>query len=242
MRFPLLFLTVASLAACQQAAPDPRGVDRDETLLTVSATGRAETKPDEARFTLGVVTLAPSAREASRLNNEKMQKVALALREFGVADKDLQTQNLGLARIDYGKERGQFRAANNVEVRLRDMQRVSEAITAVTETGANLVSGPSLVVSDREAANKSAYANAYRAARSRAEAYAQAAGLEVGRVLTIRDGGQQGGWPEPPPMPVDAVMAEQSAAPVAAPPPPPFSPGMNRTQVSVTVAFALRQP
>ena len=238
MRILFMALPLA-LAACQPAAPDPRGVDRDETLLTVSATGRAETKPDEARFTLGVVTLGGSARDASRLNNEKMQKVALALRQFGVAEKDLQTQNLGLGRIDYGKDRGQFRAANNVEVRLRDMPRVSDAITAVTEAGANLVSGPSLVVSDREAANKSAYAMAYKAARSRAEAYAAAAGLEVVRVLTIRDGGEGGHYPPP----VDAVMTEQAmAAPVAAPPPPPFNPGMNRTQVSVTVAFALRQP
>ena len=238
MRILFMALLLA-LAACQPATPDPRGVDRDETLLTVSATGRAETKPDEARFTLGVVTLGGSARDASRLNNEKMQKVALALRQFGVAEKDLQTQNLGLGRIDYGKDRGQFRAANNVEVRLRDMPRVSDAITAVTEAGANLVSGPSLVVSDREAANKSAYAMAYKAARSRADAYAAAAGLEVARVLTIRDGGESGHYPPP----VDAVMTEQAmAAPVAAPPPPPFNPGMNRTQVSVTVAFALRQP
>ena len=235
----LLLPAALALAACQPAAPDPRGVDRDETLLTVSATGRSETRPDEARFTLGVETLGPTAREASRLNNEKMQRVALALRQFGVAEKDLQTQNLGLGRIDYGKDRGRFRAANNVEVRLRDMARVSEAITSVTEAGANLVRGPSLVVSDREAANRSAYAMAYRAARSRADAYAEAAGLEVARVLTIRDGGQQGGWPEPP-ITMDTAATEQMAAPVAAPPPPPFNPGVNRSQVSVTVAFALR--
>lgn len=235
----LLFMTLPfALAACQQAAPDPRGVDRNETLLTVSAAGRAETRPDEARFTMGVETLGSSARESSRLNNEKMQKVALALRQFGVEDKDLQTQNVGLGRIDYGKDRGRFRAANNVEVRLRDMARVSEAITAATEAGANLVSGPSLVVSDREGASKSAYAMAYKAARSRADAYAAAAGLEVDRVLTIRDGGESGHYP---PQPMDAVMTEQMARPVnAPPPPPPFSPGMNRTQVSVTVAFALR--
>ena len=53
-------------------------------LLTVSATGRAETVPDEARFTLGVVTQAASAREASRLNAEKMAKVTAALKVFGV--------------------------------------------------------------------------------------------------------------------------------------------------------------
>src|SRR5688500_6898085 len=107
-----------SLAACQPTAPDPRGVDRDETLLTVSATGRAETRPDEARFVLGVETLGASAREASEANNRKMQAVAGALRQFGIEEKDLQTQNLGLGRIDYGKDRGRFRAANNVEVRL----------------------------------------------------------------------------------------------------------------------------
>lgn len=238
MRRLLLCLPLA-LAACQPTASDPRGVDRNETLLTVSATGRAETRPDEARFVLGVETLGASAREASEANNRKMQALAVALRQFGIEEKDLQTQNLGLARIDYGKDRGRFRAANNVEVRLREMNRVSEAIASATEAGANLVSGPRLIVSDRENASKSAYANAYRAARSRADSYADAAGLKVERVLTIRDGGEGGGDYPPPPM--DAVMTEQMARPVSAPPPPPFNPGMNRTQVSVTVAFALRE-
>ena len=31
---------VALLAACSGGKPDPRGVDHDETLLSVSATGR----------------------------------------------------------------------------------------------------------------------------------------------------------------------------------------------------------
>lgn len=237
MRISLPILILA-LSACQPAAPDPRGVGRDETLLTVSATGRSETRPDEARFVLGVETLANSAGEASEANNRKMQAVAVALRQFGVAEKDLQTQNLGLNRIDYGKDRGRFRAANNVEVRLGEMNRVSEAIASATEAGANLVSGPRLIVSDRENASKSAYANAYRAARSRADSYAEAAGLTVDRVLTIRDGGESGGDYPPPPM--DAMMTEQMARSVSAPPPP-FNPGMNRTQVSVTVAFALRE-
>lgn len=237
MRISLPILILA-LSACQPAAPDPRGVGRDETLLTVSATGRSETRPDEARFVLGVETLANSVGEASEANNRKMQAVAVALRQFGVAEKDLQTQNLGLNRIDYGKDRGRFRAANNVEVRLDEMNRVSEAIASATEAGANLVSGPRLIVSDRENASKSAYANAYRAARSRADSYAEAAGLTVDRVLTIRDGGESGGDYPPPPM--DAMMTEQMARSVSAPPPP-FNPGMNRTQVSVTVAFALRE-
>ena len=38
---PLLAAPLA-LAACQQPAYDPRGVDHDETLLSVSATGESE--------------------------------------------------------------------------------------------------------------------------------------------------------------------------------------------------------
>ena len=175
----LAVFSLFALAACQPAAPDARGVDHDETLLTLAATGRAETKPDEARFTLGVETLGANAREASRANNATMQRLAGALRQFGVEEKDLQTQNLRpwSDRLWQGS-RANIRASNQVEVRLRSMDKVSDAITAATENGANLVGGPRLVVSDREAANKSAYAMAYKAARSRADAYAEAAGLQ----------------------------------------------------------------
>ena len=133
------------------------------------------------------------------------------------------------------KERGRFRAYNVVEVTIRDMGKVGEAVTAATEAGANVMSGPDLRVSNREAANKSAYAAAYRAARSRADAYAEAAGLKVARVLAIYDGGESYA-PPPPSYARDAVA--QSAAPVA-PPPAPFSAGLNTTEVRVRVDFAL---
>lgn len=233
----LPLLAACLLAACQPAAPDPRGVARDETLLTVSATGRAETRPDEARFMVGVNTIAPSAGEASRLNNEKMARVSAALTGFGIKPDDLQTTNLALNRIDYGKDRGRFQASNNVTVRLKDLARASDAILAATEAGANLLSGPTLRVADAEKAALSAYAAAYKAARARADAYAAAAGLKVGRILAIRDGGQAGG--EPMMMEMDARMMAPSPVAQSAAPPPPFNPGVNSSEVAVRVDFAL---
>lgn len=79
---------------------------------------------------------------------------------------------------------------------------------------------------------------AYKAARTRADAYAEAANLQVARVLTIRDGGES---MAPQIVTMDAAMTEQAAVPVSAPPPPPFSPGVNRSQVSVAVSFALEE-
>lgn len=243
MRIPLFLAAIPLLAACQPAGPEPR-VDKDETLLSVNATGRADTRPDEARLQLGVQAMASSAAEASRANRDKMAKVSAALAKLGVKPDDIQTRNLTLQRIDYGPERGRFRADNLVEVKLTDMGKVGEAVAAVTEAGANLLGGPDLRISDREAASRSAYAAAYRAARARAEAYAGAAGLEIDRILSIQDAGEFG-TPIPYGRTMDAGMAvEQSAAPVAAPPPPPsapFSPGVTTQEVRVRVDFALKE-
>ncbi|HYI42612.1 MAG TPA: SIMPL domain-containing protein [Sphingomicrobium sp.] len=238
MRYIAAVALPVVLVGCQQAAPDPRGVDRDETLLTVTATGRADNRPDEARLQLGVQSVAPTSDEASRLNREKMQKVAQALTALGVKEEQLQTRNLSLQRIEYGPRRGSFSAENIVEVTIRDVAKVGDAVTAVTRAGANVMSGPDLRVSDREAANRSAYAQAYRAARSRAEAYAEAADLRIDRVLGIYDGGEHGSptpYPPPPP-PVVRTQTEAAGANAA-----PFSPGISTTEVRVRVDFALER-
>ncbi|HZF42309.1 MAG TPA: SIMPL domain-containing protein [Sphingomonadaceae bacterium] len=236
----LMIFPVALLAACQPAAPDPRGVARDETLLTVAATGRADTRPDEARLQLGVQTIAATAGEASRGNREKMDRVAAVLARLGVKPDDLQTRNLSLQRIDYGADRGRFRADNIIELKLRDMARVGDAVAMATDAGANVLSGPDLRVSDREASSRSAYAAAYRSARARADTYAGAAGLKVARVLAIYDGGQ--GF-TPSPRYGGRTSMEAMGVQTVAPPPPeqgaPFSAGINTTEVQVRVDFAL---
>lgn len=236
------FTALASIAlassACDREARNP-GVLTGETFLTVNATGRADNRPDEARLQLGVQSVGRSAAEAGRVNREKMDKVTAALAKLGVKPGQLQTRNLSLQRIDYGADKGRYRADNVLEVRLTDLSQVGDAVAAVTDAGANLLSGPDLRVANHEAANRSAYAAAYRAARARAEAYATAAGLKIHRVIAIYDGGESSA-----PVPyARAVVAQEAAAPpVAAPPPPPsvpFSPGVNSTEVSVRVDFAL---
>lgn len=231
----LILIPLLALSACSEKAPDPRGVGHDETLLSVSATGRSETRPDEARFTAGVSTIATSAEDATRRNNETMTKVTEALKAFGVAGKDLQTRQLTVNRIDWGANKGKYEAVNQVEVRMRAVDKAGEAVAATTQAGANVLSGPTLRVSDQEAATKSAYAAAYRAARARAEAYAGAAGLKIDRVLTIRDGGDGS-----PPMPYYAE-ADAANAVVAQSAAPPFNPGVSESQVSVRVDFALSE-
>jgi uncharacterized protein len=205
-------------------------------LLQVVATGRAEAKPDQARFTAGVETIAPTAAAASGRNNIVINRILAALERLGVKPDDVQTQAVTLSRIDYGPNRGRFQANNIIEVRMRAVDRAGEAISATTEAGGNVLAGPNLVLSDPENASRSAYAEAYKSARARAEAYAAAAGLKLARVLAIRDGGEVG--PTPYYGDYGAMRVEQAQA--AAPPPgPTIRPGVTTSQVQVRADFAL---
>lgn len=241
-KLPLIFGLLA-LPACSEAPYDPRGVDRNETLLSVSATGEAETRPDEARLQAGVNNWAASARAASEANAEDIREIVAALREVGVAEEDIQTRTVGVQRIDYGDRRGQYQASNIVAVTVRDIDRTGQVVTAVTDAGANIVSGPDFRMSDAENAATSAYGAAYRAARARAEAYAEAAGMEISRVLSIRDaGGVQGNRylpgavpvAPPPPVNVATAQAEQGSGAGGM-----IMSGQTTSAVAVQVDFAL---
>lgn len=228
-----LAISLMALAACGERG-DPRALARDEVLLSVAAVGRAETRPDEARFSAGVSTLAPTAEAASAATTAKINAVVAALRELGVREADLQTQQLTIQRVEWRRSRERFEASNVISVRVRQVDRAGAAVAAVTGAGANVLSGPDLRVSDPEAASRSAYTGAYKAARARADAYAAAAGLKVDRVLTIRDGAASA----PPAYASYPREAVESVAPVVAP--PAMLAGTDESVARVHVDFVLK--
>jgi uncharacterized protein len=240
MRTALALGMLLALSACGgrgDGRQDPRGVDRDETLLSVSATGRSETRPDMATFSAGIETFGANGPAASKANEDKMNTLVAALEKQGVGDKDIQTQSVSIARIEWGPKRGQYQAANQVSVRVRKVDQASAVVGAATGAGANILSGPTLSQSDPEKDKLSAYGNAYKAARARADAYAEAAGMKVSRILTIRDGGPSGG-PQPYYGDAMAEAAAQTVSPVSA---PPIRVGTDINVVAVTVDFALEE-
>lgn len=233
------------VAACGDTTYDPRGIDREETFLSVSAVGEAETRPDEARFQAGIENWAGTAKEASARTAADIEKIVSELERQGIAEKDIQTRTVGVQRIDWGDRKGQYQANNVVSVTVRDIAKTNAVISAVTDAGANIVSGPDFRMSDPENAANAAYGNAYKAALGRAEAYAEAAGMEISRVLTIRDGGGAqgsrylpGAIPVAPP-PVAANYARTEMAMADVEESGRVMAGQTTSAVSVQVDFAL---
>jgi uncharacterized protein len=222
--------TALALGACHAQRPDPRGVAPGETLLQVSGSGKSEARPDEARFSIGVTSVGADAAGAMRANSAKMAAVVAGLKGAGAAEADIQTGQISSARQDWGANKGKFEVTNTVTVRMRKVDQAGAAIAAASQAGANLVSGPDLRVADPEKASRGAYVAAYKAARARADAYADAAGLKIVRVLAIRDGGMPA-----TPLPMGIVADTM----VEAAPAPPVLAGTNESNATVSVEFAL---
>jgi len=240
MRSPIFLATLLALTACGQGVYDPRGVDRDETLLSVSASGQVDSRPDKAQFQAGVNSWDRSPSAASTANAKAIEDIVTALKRIGIAEQDIQTRSLSVQKVDWGDRKGQFQASNVVGVTVRDIAASDRAIAVVTQAGANVLSGPEFQLSDPEKAANLAYTSAYKAARARAEAYASAAQMKIARVLSIRDAGgsqgnryMQGAMPVAPP-PAMAVI-EQAANSSAR-----MMPGQTTSMFSIQVDFALQ--
>lgn len=104
---PLIGLAALTvLSGCTEAAPDPRGVDRDETVLTVTGTGRAEATPDQALFTAGLSSIAADAQAASTRNAETMHKMASPQALYAEQRFSGHNVNIGVRQRREGTGRG----------------------------------------------------------------------------------------------------------------------------------------
>ena len=206
------------------------------TTLTIAAEGRVTRAPDIAEVSGGVVTTAPTASAAMAENATKMTAVVAAVRRAGVADRDIQTMGLNL-QPQYRYENNQapiltgYQATNIVSLRLRKIADAGKLLDALVGVGANQINGPNFRVEDSATALDEARVAAVATARKRAELYARAAGMKIGRITQISESG--GYQPEPRPMLMSTrAKAEDAAA-------SPVEPGEVALTISVTMVFEL---
>ena len=219
-------IALAVVVAVERPQP-ARSAGAARNGITVTGSATAKAVPDEASFTFGVETTGASAADAISANAEKMRGVVAALRRLGIDRSDIRTTNVSVyPRSDASGRIPGYSAGDSVTVKVRPVARAGRAIDAVTAAGANEVSGPSFEPSDRDALYRSALANALAAARAKASALANAAGVSLGRVTRI-DESQIA--PGPVPIYVAAARAEST----------PIEPGTEEVRATITVTFAV---
>jgi uncharacterized protein YggE len=185
----------------------------------------------------GVVTQAETAKEALNQNNAAMQSLLSLLKEHEIADKDIQTSSFHLhpvyeqdPQVRTEPKVVAYRVTNEVQVKVRNLSSLGDVLDALVQSGSNQISGVSFDVDDPTGILNEARSRAIRNAKSRAEVYAQAAGVEVGRVLQISE------QPMEPPRPLHLGVqfrAEAAGVPVAT--------GEQEFRDSVNVVFELER-
>lgn len=220
-------LALAALLALPARAADLR-------TLTMTGQGEVRSAPDQVSVSAGVTSSAATAAAALAANTARMKTVFAALAKLGVPDKNIQTSNFSIspqysngANNETPRLTG-YQVNNQVRVLLTDVTRLGTALDALVGAGANQMNGIDFSIGDPKPLLAQARADAVADARARAETYAKAAGVQLGAVQSITEGGNV----VEPPRPLYRMVA-MAAAPV------PVAAGEESVSASVTIVWEI---
>ena len=222
-----VLLAAAAIAGVAQPHLGRTATASAGTSITVTGNGTVNATPNRASFDFGVTTQASGAAEALSRNAQEAQAIVDALKKAGVDSSDIQTTQVSLwpQTTSDGTRITGYQASNSVQV-TAGIGKSGELVDAAVGAGANNVDGPNLDTADKSSLYDQALKQALGDAKGKAQAIADGAGLTLGGVARVREGGNA----VPVPMFAEAKAATGTAVPIEA--------GTQQIQASVTVTYS----
>lgn len=165
----------------------------ENATISVSGDGRVFVAPDIAEITVGIQTgRQTSAGTATEKLKAGMDKVIAAVKETGVEEKDIRTQNFWLNPVyDYteGRQipRG-YEANQNLTIKVRDLDNVSRVLGAAVNAGANQAGSIQFTIDEPDAKREEARAQAIEEAKEKARVLAEQLGVELKDIVGFSEG------------------------------------------------------
>ena len=205
----------------------------EQRWLSVSGDASTYVIPDTVSISIGVITRAPTAKEASDKNAVSMNAVMNALKNLGLQDRDIRTSFISIQpEYNYSRDGGSpdivgYSASNNVQITTTMIDKISDILDKSVSAGANQVSGISFMVSEekQKQIRDELLSNAVNDAKSKADNLAKSLDVRIVDVKTISisEGAQ--------PFPLTQAVAEKAATPI--------QPGESRVTLSVQVTYVI---
>jgi uncharacterized protein len=222
-------LMAALLIASQVHAQRPESPA--ESRITVIGVGSVHVVPDQARIRGGVTTRAKTVKEASDANSKLMSAITAMLLASGIAQTDIQTARFSVQPVYAPAQPGVepklagYAVANHVEVTIREISKVGDILDRLVNAGATDIGNIEFLHSDASKVLDQAREAAVADGRHKAELYARAAGVSLGRVLSIREDAAPGA---PVPFARASALREASV---------PIASGEDTLEARITVAY-----
>ena len=244
---------VPGMAIAQQAPTASIAEMANTPLVRVNIAESLRTPPDEATISVATQAKAPTATAAVAANKVKTEKLLAAIRAAGIRERDIQTQGIQLQpdyRWDPPSPGGQGRqtlvgymANNSVQIKTRNIEKLTSLLDVLTTAGADSVYGPSFGISDTAPLKREARVRAMTRGEAEATEYARNNGYKSVRLLSVEEGASYRGTdvfitptgvsnvPMPPPPPPAAAVERDSGGIVA--------PGQLETAVSLNLLYRM---
>jgi len=159
--------------------------------ITVGGEAVVNVKPDKIVINLGIETKDNDILTAKQKNNDILKKAVAAVKECGVAEKDIQTDHLSIQprwRIEYQREDFLgYIVRNAFTVTLTDTAKVEELVTTVLQAGVNYIHGIDFQTTELKKYREQARELALKAAKEKAEKMAAVLGQSVGAPIQINE-------------------------------------------------------
>jgi uncharacterized protein YggE len=172
----------------------PASAAENSKHITVTGVGTSSITPDAVRFFASVSALAKSNKEALASASKSASAVRGALRDNGIATKDIKTSSITVyPEYNYTQDRGQellgYRATQSFTVVIRKADNAGTVIDAAVSAGGDLlqVNGIAPFLLNGAAATEKAREAAVADARARANSYAKYLGASLGRVISLTE-------------------------------------------------------
>jgi uncharacterized protein len=219
-------LVAAAIAGVAQPHLGRSATTSPGTVITVTGNGTVNATPDQASFDFGVTTNGATAAQALSRNASQARAVINALKKAGIGSADIQTTQVSLwpqTSSDGSRVTG-YQASNSVQVKAA-IGKSGALVDAAVGAGANNIDGPNLDTADKSALYDQALKQALDEAKGKAQAIAAAAGLTLGSIAKVEEGGTAA-----TPMPLFAAAKDASGG-------VPIEAGTQQIQASVTVTY-----
>ncbi|MFH2118693.1 MAG: SIMPL domain-containing protein [Candidatus Paceibacterota bacterium] len=245
----LVMATIVLVIFASQWLPINWGSLELAPTATVTVTGQADGQQTNqiASFTAGVTANDADKETATQTVNKQMEQLIADLKEFGIADKDLRTDQVSV--YEYQKPEPEillmrdsmppspprdgtpmWQASNTLNITLRDIDRASELATLLIDSGATNVYGPNFTADDTTDLDHQLLTEAMEDARAKAELLLSSTDQQIKRVISISETGESS--PFLLPMTGGGVRSEYSID-------APIEPGSRTLYKSITVVFEI---
>jgi uncharacterized protein len=201
-----------------------------ELGIVVTGVGRVALRPDTGVIDVGVEARAARLAEATAEVDRTMRNVLAAVKTLGVRDADVRTTVYVVEPITEPRQSGGggarivgYQVSNVVQVRARAVDTLGTLVDAAVTAGANVVRNIHFALDDPSRAEAEARALAMQDATARARQVAAAAGVRLGRLLSVSESS--------PVQPVARMTLARAAGPIEA--------GQLEVIVSLQVRYAI---